>query len=133
MRHTITYALLAASTVVMAVAAPQLVVAQTVAPAVGVGQLQTITGTISSVDAKQQLLVVKSGQEEERFKLDAGAKITSGDRALKINDLRPGAEVTVSFKEAGGQQLAQSVSLKEESSAGAQSQQQPKPSKPAQP
>lgn len=82
----------------------------------------TISGRINSVDAVQNMLTIRTLHGEERFSLDPAATITAGQRPIKLEELQPGADVTVRYTEKDGAQIAQAIDVR---NAGAPSQAAP--------
>lgn len=59
---------------------------------------ETLSGTISSVDADKHLVVVSSSDGiPYDFTVGSGTKITSGGSRAKLGDLQSGKQVSVSF------------------------------------
>ena len=59
---------------------------------------ETLSGTVSSVDAEKNLVVVSSSDGiPYNFVVSKGTKITSGGSKAKLGDLPAGKQVSVSF------------------------------------
>jgi hypothetical protein len=59
---------------------------------------ETLSGTISSVDAEKKLVVVSSSDGiPYNFVVGKGTKITAGGSKAKLGDLQTGKQVSVSF------------------------------------
>jgi hypothetical protein len=70
-------------------------------------------GTIEKVSADKKELVIKDADGKElTFTMDDDAKIQLGDKDVKLGDLKPGEEVTVTFEEKGGKLIASKVLCK---------------------
>lgn len=127
MRHALQYVILTAIALAAWAAVPVVAAAQVGAQAPQAGA-QMLSGKIVSIEGR--ILTVRGDKGEKQFSLDPSAKITQGQRSLKPDELRPGAEVTIQYTEKGGQQVAQRVSVKEGADAGG-AQQQQRPQQPS--
>jgi hypothetical protein len=77
--------------------------------------VKTITGTVVSVDAVANTIIVKTKKAEDTLSVEAGAKITSGKKEIALGDIKTDASVTVSCKTVDGKKVA--VSIKEKAAA----------------
>ena len=67
-------------------------------------------GKIKSVDAdKSQFVVTDKDGKDWTFKMDDNAKIRLNDKDSKLNDLKEGDEVTVTYEKKGDQMIASEV------------------------
>jgi|SRR5260370_40009176 Cu/Ag efflux protein CusF len=70
-------------------------------------------GTIDKVSADKKELIVKDADGKTlTFQMDEDAKIELNDKESKLNDLKKGDEVTVTFEEKGGKLIASKVQCK---------------------
>jgi Cu/Ag efflux protein CusF len=67
-------------------------------------------GKIKSVDAdKSQFVLTDKDGKDWTFKMDDNAKIRLNDKDSKVNDLKEGDEVTVTFEKKGDRMIASEV------------------------
>ncbi len=70
-------------------------------------------GTIEKVSADKKELIVKDADGKElTFIMDEDAKIQLNDKDSKLNELKKGDEVTVTFEEKDGKLIASKVQCK---------------------
>jgi hypothetical protein len=93
--------LLAQEATAPAAAAPTKV-AKKVAPS-------TVIGTVVSVDAIANTIIVKTKKAEDTLSVEAGAKIMSGKKEITLGDLKADAKVTVSCKVVDGKKVATKI------------------------
>jgi hypothetical protein len=93
--------LLAQEAVAPAAAAPAKV-AKKAAPS-------TVIGTVVSVDAIANTIIVKTKKAEDTLSVEAGAKIMSGKKEITLGDLKADAKVTVSCKVVDGKKVATKI------------------------
>lgn len=71
-----------------------------------------ISGTVASVDAKQNLITVKRGFfATQTFAVDANTRITQGEQPLPLERLQAGADVTIAYVEEREQRIAQAINV----------------------
>lgn len=72
-----------------------------------------VSGRITSVDLKQNLVTLKIGFfATQTFAVDAEAKIIANERRLPLERLQPGADVLIEYLDEHGQHIAQSITVK---------------------
>lgn len=82
-------------------------------PATTAKQDKTYTGTVVSVDSKEQLLKVKGLMVSKEFNLGENCAFAFADQnAGNINGLRPGQRITVSYQNAHGVLVANRIEQK---------------------
>jgi hypothetical protein len=74
--------------------------------------LKSVSGTVVSVDAVANTIIVKTKKAEDTLSVEAGAKITSGKKEIALGDIKTDAAVTVKFKVADGKKVAVAISEK---------------------
>jgi hypothetical protein len=74
--------------------------------------VKSCTGTVVSVDAVANTIIVKVKKGEDTISVEAGAKITSGKKDITLGDIKTEASVTVKFKTVDGKKVATSISEK---------------------
>jgi len=111
MKRILAILLLVTVVVLVGVSAPPWSMAQ--APSGGMaGHTAMISGKIASVDVDKNLLTLKTGlYKRQQFTLEPGATISDGQRALELEELTPGTEVSVEFREENGKRIAQAVTV----------------------
>ena len=102
---------------VAGLAAASLLFAQEAAPAKAAKgakkeAVKTVTGTVVSVDAVANTIIVKVKKAEDTISVEAGAKITSGKKDITLGDIKTDASVTVKCKMVDGKKVATSISEK---------------------
>ncbi len=113
-----------ARVMIAALAAASLLFAQEAAPAKAEKgakkeAVKTVTGTVVSVDAVANTIIVKVKKGEDTLSVEAGAKITSGKKEIALADIKTDASVTVHFKVVDGKKVATKISEKAEKAAPA--------------
>jgi hypothetical protein len=68
-----------------------------------------VKGTVVSVDAIANSIVVKTKKGEETISVEAGAKIKSGKADLALGDIKADSKVAVSCKMIDGKQVATQI------------------------
>jgi Cu/Ag efflux protein CusF len=67
-------------------------------------------GKIKSIDAAaNRLVITDQGGKDHTFEMGAQAKVRLADKDGKLSDLKVGDEVTVTYQEQGGKNVATSV------------------------
>jgi hypothetical protein len=74
--------------------------------------LKSVTGTVVSVDAVANTIIVKAKKGEDTLSVESGAKITSGKKEITLGDIKADANVTVKFKVVDGKKTATTISEK---------------------
>jgi hypothetical protein len=69
----------------------------------------TIKGTVVSVDALANSLVVKGKKAEETFQVDPTAKIVINKKEVKLADLKKDTKVVVHYKVENGKKIATAI------------------------
>jgi hypothetical protein len=69
----------------------------------------TVIGTVVSVDAIANTIIVKTKKAEDTLSVEAGAKIMSGKKEITLGDLKAEAKVTVSCKVVDGKKVATKI------------------------
>jgi hypothetical protein len=69
----------------------------------------SISGTVVSVDAIANTIIVKSKKAEDTLSVEAGAKIMQGKKEIALGDLKADAKVTVSCKTVDGKKVATKI------------------------
>lgn len=59
---------------------------------------ETATGTVKSIDAKQNQFVLTVKEQDQTFRISDSAKIRIGDKDAKFADLKTGDKVTVTYR-----------------------------------
>jgi hypothetical protein len=67
---------------------------------------KTFHGTVVSVDAIANMIVVKGKKAEETFSVEPAAKIVINKKAVKLADIKKGNKVTVKYKVEDGKKVA---------------------------
>jgi hypothetical protein len=70
----------------------------------------TISGTVVSVDAIANTIIVKVKKAEDTISVDASAKITSGKKTIALGDIVADSKVTVTEKTVDGKKVASKIS-----------------------
>jgi hypothetical protein len=68
-----------------------------------------VTGTLISVDAVANTIVVKVKKAEDTISVDAAAKIMSGKKAVALADLKVNSKVSVTWKMVDGKKVASKI------------------------
>ena len=102
---------------IAAIAAASMLFAQEAAPAKAEKTakkeaVKSISGTVVSVDAVANTIIVKVKKVEDTLTVEAGAKIVSGKKEITLGDIKADAAVTVSFKVVDGKKVATKISEK---------------------
>ena len=102
---------------IAAIAAASMLFAQEAAPAKAEKTakkeaVKSISGTVVSVDAVANTIIVKVKKVEDTLTVEAGAKIVSGKKEITLGDIKADAGVTVSFKVVDGKKVATKISEK---------------------
>lgn len=94
----------------------ELAVAAHEVPASSKTQRETVVGTVASVELLKRIVVVEPRgvfvpKPKKTLIVNAETDIVSlkGDRRLRLNDVRPGAQVKVDYTVQGGKNMAQTV------------------------
>jgi hypothetical protein len=77
--------------------------------------LSKLQGSIESIDAIGNMVIVKTKTASETLKVEPTTKITIGGKTAAIADLKAGTMVSVSYKDDNGTKVA--VSIKEKVAA----------------
>ncbi|MDD5674931.1 MAG: hypothetical protein PHC61_12245 [Chitinivibrionales bacterium] len=96
----------------IALACTGLVMAQAAAPAAAPAKKEgakMVMGTVVSVDAVANTIIVKTKKGEDTLSVDAAAKIMSGKKAITLGDLKADAKVVVSCKMVEGKKVATKI------------------------
>jgi hypothetical protein len=72
----------------------------------------TLSGTVASVDAIGNMLVVKVGKKDDTLSVDSATVIKSAGKEVKLADLASGAKVTVTYKSEAGKKVATKITEK---------------------
>jgi Cu/Ag efflux protein CusF len=71
---------------------------------------EEVKGKIKSVDAdKNQFVLTDKDGKDLTFKMDDNAKIRLNDKDSKLNDLKEGDEITVTYEKKGDRMIASEV------------------------
>jgi hypothetical protein len=111
-----------ARVMIAALAAASLLFAQEAAPAKaekGAKKevVKTVVGTVVSVDAVANQIIVKTKKAEDTLSVEAGAKIMSGKKEIALADIKTDASVTVHYKVVDGKKVATKIMEKAEKAA----------------
>jgi hypothetical protein len=68
-----------------------------------------INGTVVSVDAIANTIIVKVKKAEDTLSVEAGAKIMNGKKEITLGDLKADAKVTVTCKMVDGKKVATKI------------------------
>lgn len=71
-----------------------------------------LKGTVISISSRSLKLNGAEGKEDRTFKINKATEILSGAKAAKIEDVKPGAEVTGSFVREGDSDTVTKLQLK---------------------
>lgn len=77
-----------------------------------IGAVRQMTGTVKTVDLVGKTLNIKNHRSEQIFVISPETKVKKGRVALKLTELRPGAEVLVNYREFDGQKQAGIIKVK---------------------
>jgi hypothetical protein len=83
-------------------------------------QLPVISGTVMWVDPAHQTLRIQDGMQQNDFVVTPKTQILSGSQQLKLEDIQPGATVTIQYSTDSGKQVSRSISVKEPSGENVQ-------------
>jgi hypothetical protein len=73
---------------------------------------KTVSGEVVSVDSAKNEVVIKDGSGSEvHIVVNESTKLTKGDKAASLADLKPGEKVTVEAAEAEGKLVAKSIAV----------------------
>jgi hypothetical protein len=70
---------------------------------------KTIMGSVVSVDAIANTIIVKVKKAEDTISVEAGAKIMSGKKEIALGDIKADAKVTVTCKMVDGKKVATKI------------------------
>jgi hypothetical protein len=70
-----------------------------------------VVGSIVSVDAIANSLIVKTAKAEDTLSVETGAKILSANKAITLADLKTGEKVVVFYKTEEGKKVAVEVKV----------------------
>jgi hypothetical protein len=73
---------------------------------------KTAIGTVVSVDAVANTIIVKTKKAEDTISVDTTTKITSGKAKVALGDIKTDANVTVKYKVVEGKKVAVSINEK---------------------
>jgi hypothetical protein len=79
------------------------------APAAKKEAVKMVMGTVVSVDAVANTIIVKTKKAEETISVAADAKIMSGKKAITLGDLKAESKVTLSCKMVDGKLVASKI------------------------
>lgn len=69
-----------------------------------------LSGRIASIDPQENLLTVRTGLfAKKSFIIGEASKISNGVKEMKLEDLKPGDVVNLSFDSEGGKQVVRSL------------------------
>jgi hypothetical protein len=77
-------------------------------PAKG-AKASTIMGSVVSVDAIANTIIVKVKKGEDTISVESGAKIMSGKKEIALGDIKADAKVTVTTKTVDGKKVATKI------------------------
>jgi hypothetical protein len=69
----------------------------------------TIMGSVVSVDAIANTIIVKVKKGEDTISVESGAKIMSGKKEIALGDIKADAKVTVTCKTVDGKKVATKI------------------------
>jgi len=69
----------------------------------------TIMGSVVSVDAIANTIIVKVKKGEDTISVESGAKIMSGKKEIALGDIKADAKVTVTCKMVDGKKVASKI------------------------
>jgi hypothetical protein len=72
----------------------------------------SLSGTVASVDAIGNTLVIKVGKKDDTLSVDSATVIKSAGKEVKLADLASGAKVTVAYKSEAGKKVATKITEK---------------------
>jgi hypothetical protein len=99
-------------------------------------QLQTATGELVSIDAKESTMKVKTATGEVTIKYDDDTKVSGASRNTAGLATMSGSQVTVRYKKDGASNVASSIEVKPAAGAGPSSRPagiEPRPTAPGNP
>jgi hypothetical protein len=100
-------AVLACTSLLLAQEATAPAAAKAEKPAKAAGS--TIMGTVVSVDAIANTIIVKVKKAEDTISVESGAKIMSGKKEIALGDIKADAKVTVTCKTVDGKKVATKI------------------------
>jgi len=74
-------------------------------------QWSSISGKVLMVDPKMNKVKIRSGLLQKDFVVSAATKISDGSRALTLDQLQPGADVTIEYARDGDRLLSHSITV----------------------
>jgi hypothetical protein len=74
--------------------------------------LKTCNGTVVSVDAVANTIIVKTKKVEDTIHVEAGAKILSNKKEIALGDIKADVSVTVKYKVVDGKKIAATITEK---------------------
>jgi hypothetical protein len=74
--------------------------------------VKIVSGTVVSVDAVANTIIVKTKKGEDTLSVEAGAKIMAGKKEVALGDIKADAAVSVKCKMVEGKKVATSISEK---------------------
>ena len=80
--------------------------------------VKKIMGTVVSVDAIANTIIVKVKKGEDTLSVEAGAKITSGKKEITLGDIKADESVTVTCKMVDGKKVATHIAVAAAAKAG---------------
>ncbi len=90
-----------------ATSAPAPAVPATSAPA----KMEKFSGEVKNVDAMAKSIVVAKEKVEKSFVVAADTKIAKGKEALKLEDLKAGMKVAITYKKDGDKLIAAAIKV----------------------
>jgi len=72
---------------------------------------QHAAGTVSKIDAKENKLVLRTGNVDETFRLEKSTSYTDQGRSVQAADLKPGEQVLVDWSTRDGKNIASNVKV----------------------
>jgi len=99
---------------VVLLAATAFLFAQEAAPAAAPKSAKTVKklmGTVVSVDAIANTIIVKVKKGEDTLSVEAGAKITQGKKEITLGDIKADESVTVTTKMVDGKKVATHIAV----------------------
>ena len=76
-------------------------------------KLQEAKGKVKSVTAdKKEFIVTDKDGKDWEFTMSADGKVRLGDKDVKLDDLKKGDEVTITYEKKGGKLIATEVKCK---------------------
>jgi hypothetical protein len=75
--------------------------------------LAIATGKVTQVDPQAKILRLQTGLLLRDFGVDEKTEISDGSNDLELQDLKPGAEVTIHYTEERGKRMSRSITVEE--------------------